>query len=108
MIKIKITTPRKYYVRPNSDILEPYKSTEIEICLQPFLLDPVEKNKHKFMLRNVFAPEGWTETTPDQLMYSKLKYAFEIPVEQDETAYDSTKFCPKVGQQLPLVYWKLN
>lgn len=77
--------------------------------MQPFLLDPAEKNKHKFMVQTVFAPEGdinidqlWKEITSDQLMDSKLKCVFEIPVEQDETAEDSTKFSPKVGAAPPV------
>lgn len=28
------------------------------VCLQPFIFDPAEKNKHKFMVQTVFAPEG--------------------------------------------------
>lgn len=58
LFKIKTTAPKKYCVRPNSGILEPKNSIEIAICLQPFIFDPSEKNKHKFMVQTVFAPDG--------------------------------------------------
>lgn len=61
------------------------------------------------MVQTVFAPEGeinleqlWKEITPDQLMDSKLKCVFELPVDQEETAEDSTKFSPKVGAASPI------
>ncbi|XP_030752836.1 vesicle-associated membrane protein-associated protein B [Sitophilus oryzae] len=93
MFKIKTTAPKKYCVRPNSGVLGPNKTIEIAICLQPFLYDPAEKNKHKFMVQTVFAPEAvetnldyldtlWKEISPDQLMDSKLKCVFELPPEE--------------------------
>lgn len=61
------------------------------------------------MVQTVFAPEGdinveqlWKEITADQLMDSKLKCVFEMPVEQDETAEDATKFSPKGGAAPPV------
>lgn len=92
MFKIKTTAPKKYCVRPNSGILESKKAVEIAICLQPFLYDPAEKNKHKFMVQTVFAPETgdsnletlWKEISPDQLMDSKLKCVFEMPPEEQQ------------------------
>lgn len=40
------------------------------VCLQPFIFDPAEKNKHKFMVQTVFAPEG--EVNLDALVCSIL------------------------------------
>lgn len=98
MFKIKTTAPKKYCVRPNSGFLEPNCNTEIAICLQPFLFDPAEKNKHKFMVQTVFAPEGevnidqlWKEISPEQLMDSKLKCVFELPPEQNEATEELNK-----------------
>lgn len=93
MFKIKTTAPKKYCVRPNSGLLEPNKAIEIAICLQPFLYDPAEKNKHKFMVQTVFAPETgdsnletlWKEISPDQLMDSKLKCVFDMPAEEQQS-----------------------
>ncbi|XP_060519774.1 vesicle-associated membrane protein-associated protein B-like [Cylas formicarius] len=100
LFKIKTTAPKKYCVRPNSGILDPGKSTEIAICLQPFVYDPAEKNKHKFMVQTTFAPEHgdtnleqiWKEISPEKLMDSKLKCVFELPPEelnQSETQHRS-------------------
>ncbi|XP_030381098.1 vesicle-associated membrane protein-associated protein B, partial [Scaptodrosophila lebanonensis] len=57
VFKIKTTAPKRYCVRPNIGKITPYKSTQVEICLQPFMHDMVEKNKHKFMVQSVLAPD---------------------------------------------------
>ena len=36
------------------------------MSLQPFEYDPQEKNRHKFMVQSMFAPEG--EINPDTLV----------------------------------------
>lgn len=86
--KIKTTAPKKYCVRPNSGVLEANKFIDIAVCLQPFDFDPNEKNKHKFMVQTMIAPEGdmnpdslWKDVNPDNLMDSKLKCVFEMPVD---------------------------
>ncbi|XP_011691202.1 PREDICTED: vesicle-associated membrane protein/synaptobrevin-binding protein [Wasmannia auropunctata] len=87
--KIKTTAPKRYCVRPNSGALKPKDVTEIAVCLQPYDFDPSEKNKHKFMVQTVVAPDDdddeypidvWKDINPDQLMDSKLKCVFENPV----------------------------
>lgn len=67
--KVKTTAPKRYCVRPNSGILEP-------------------KNKHKFMVQTMFAPDGdvnqetvWRDANPESLMDSKLRCVFEMPSE---------------------------
>lgn len=35
-----------------------YSSFIFAVCLQPYEFDPTEKNKHKFMVQTVIAPEG--------------------------------------------------
>ena len=80
------------------------------VSLQPFLFDPAEKNKHKFMVQTLFAPDGdvnleqlWKEIGPEQLMDSKLKCVFEMPVEQNESQEEPAKASPKapVVQSVP-------
>ncbi|XP_063705850.1 vesicle-associated membrane protein-associated protein B isoform X2 [Culicoides brevitarsis] len=90
LFKIKTTAPKKYCVRPNSGALDPKHTIEVAIALQPFVFDPNEKNKHKFMVQSLVAPEGdfdadrlWKEVTPEQLMDSKLKCVFEVPVDNN-------------------------
>jgi len=103
IFKIKTTAPKKYCVRPNSGVLDSNDSTELAICLQPFIFDPSEKNKHKFMVQSMYAPDGdfnmeqiWKDITPDQLMDSKLKCVFEMPAEPTEVNEEPVKVSPKV------------
>ncbi|CAG5120024.1 unnamed protein product [Candidula unifasciata] len=85
--KVKTTAPKRYCVRPNSGILEPHNSISVAVMLQPFDFDPQEKNKHKFMVQSMFAPETlgdspdnlWKEVLPENLMDTKLKCVFEMP-----------------------------
>jgi len=84
--KIKTTAPKRYCVKPNSGVIDPKQTVQISVSLQPFEYDPNEKNRHKFMVQSMFAPEGdinqdtlWKDTDPAQLMDSKLKCTFVLP-----------------------------
>ncbi|XP_037629072.1 vesicle-associated membrane protein-associated protein B-like isoform X2 [Sebastes umbrosus] len=90
--KVKTTAPRRYCVRPNSGIIDAGNSVNVSVMLQPFDYDPNEKSKHKFMVQSMLAPydmtdmEGvWKEAKPEELMDSKLRCAFEMPLENDKT-----------------------
>ncbi|XP_053401330.1 vesicle-associated membrane protein/synaptobrevin-binding protein-like isoform X3 [Mercenaria mercenaria] len=79
--KVKTTAPKRYCVRPNSGVIESKGAVTVAVMLQPFDYDPNEKNKHKFMVQTMFAPDGkienqeqlWKDVLPEQLMDSKLK-----------------------------------
>ncbi|XP_058443732.1 vesicle-associated membrane protein/synaptobrevin-binding protein [Malaya genurostris] len=93
LFKIKTTAPKKYCVRPNCGLLEPKNTIEITIILQPFIFDAAEKNKHKFMVQSMIMPEGdvspeqlWKDVNPDDLMDSKLRCVFELPVDNNQTS----------------------
>ncbi|XP_012286706.1 vesicle-associated membrane protein-associated protein B [Orussus abietinus] len=98
--KIKTTAPKKYCVRPNSGCLLPKEVTEIAVCLQAQEFEPSDKNKHKFMVQTLIAPEGdtddnvydsvWKSAKPNQLMDSKLKCVFENPVDPTNTTEHTT------------------
>ncbi|KAL3859291.1 hypothetical protein ACJMK2_009516 [Sinanodonta woodiana] len=85
--KVKTTAPRRYCVRPNSGIIESGATVSVAVMLQPFEYDPQEKNKHKFMVQTMFAPEGkiesqealWKDVAQENVMDSKLKCVFELP-----------------------------
>ncbi|XP_040567362.1 vesicle-associated membrane protein-associated protein B isoform X2 [Lepeophtheirus salmonis] len=88
--KIKTTAPKKYCVKPNSGIVDPKKCVSISVGLQPFDYDPSERNKHKFMVQSMFAPDGyfnmedlWKEANGNNLMDSKLRCLFTCPTEPD-------------------------
>lgn len=85
LFKVKTTAPKRYCVRPNSGLIEPDTSVTVSVMLQPFDFDQNEKNKHKFMVQTMFAPDGpidnqdqlWKDAPPESLMDSKLKCMFE-------------------------------
>ncbi|KAI1299963.1 Vesicle-associated membrane protein/synaptobrevin-binding protein [Halotydeus destructor] len=93
--KVKTTAPKRYCVRPNNGLVEPKGQAQIAVMLQPFDVEnQAEKNKHKFMVQTMFAPDGdvnqdtlWKEASPDSVMDSKLKCVFDVPAgsKQDET-----------------------
>ncbi|XP_075881115.1 vesicle-associated membrane protein-associated protein B/C [Nelusetta ayraudi] len=97
--KVKTTAPRRYCVRPNSGIIDAGTSLNVQVMLQPFDYDPNEKSKHKFMVQSLLAPpdmtdmEGvWKEVRPEELMDSKLRCVFELPLENEKTHdMDSSK-----------------
>lgn len=89
--KIKTTAPKRYCVKPNSGVVDPNSEVQIAVSLQPFEYDPLEKNKHKFMVQSMFAPEGeinqdtlWKEIGAEELMDSKLKCVFAMPAGQEQ------------------------
>ena len=55
------------------------------VSLQPFEYDPAEKNKHKFMVQSMFAPDG--EINQDTLVGTELDkvviYILQFSVEGD-------------------------
>jgi len=84
--KIKTTAPKRYCVKPNSGVIDPKQEVQVAVSLQPFEYDPNEKNRHKFMVQAMFAPEGeinpdtlWKEADDGQIMDSKLKCMFKMP-----------------------------
>jgi hypothetical protein len=89
--KIKTTAPKRYCVKPNSGVVDPNTEVSIAVSLQPFEFDPAEKNKHKFMVQSMFAPETgeinqdtlWKEADQNDLMDSKLKCVFALPPGQE-------------------------
>lgn len=108
--KIKTTAPKRYCVRPNSGVIEPKGVMDIAVCLQPFEYDPNEKNKHKFMVQTMIAPEGdfnpeslWKEASADVLMDTKLKCVFEMPVEKQTETAPLEESAKRIGDASPIV-----
>jgi len=85
--KIKTTAPKRYCVRPNAGVLEPSNSISIAVVFQPCELEPTA-NKHKFMVQSLYAPDGevnmdamWKDVDQTKLMDTKLRCAFEMPMD---------------------------
>jgi hypothetical protein len=90
--KIKTTAPRRYCVKPNSGMIEPAGEVAVAVSLQPFEYDPQDKNKHKFMVQSMFAPDGeynqdqlWKEADSNDLMDSKLRCVFVMPAQAEQS-----------------------
>jgi len=97
--KIKTTAPKRYCVKPNSGVVDPNTEVAIAVSLQPFEYDPQEKNKHKFMVQSMFAPDGeinqdtlWKEIDQNDLMDSKLRCVFAMPAGQEQNNTEEPKF----------------
>jgi len=97
--KIKTTAPKRYCVKPNSGVVDPNTEVSIAVSLQPFEYDPTEKNKHKFMVQAMFAPDGeinqdtlWKEIDQNDLMDSKLRCVFAMPAGQETNNLEEPKF----------------
>lgn len=69
--KIKTTAPKRYCVKPNSGVIDPKETVQIFVSLQPFEFDPTDKNRHKFMVQAMIAPDG--EINQDTLVSLELK-----------------------------------
>jgi len=91
--KVKTTAPKRYCVRPNSGFIQAGDTVNVNVMLQPFVYDPSERNKHKFMVQTVYVPDDyadtheqlWKEVAADTIMDSKLKCVFENPESKVES-----------------------
>jgi len=106
--KIKTTAPKKYCVKPNSGVVDPHDEVAIAVSLQPFDFDPNEKNKHKFMVQSMFAPDGdinqdtlWKEVDQNELMDSKLRCVFALKEEVAEAKFETNSVPASIPSQPP-------
>lgn len=88
--KIKTTAPKRYCVKPNSGVLDPEQTMKVNVLLQPFIYDPNEKNKHKFMVQYMYLNDNemqysvneilnmWKDVSNSRLLDLKLKCIFEL------------------------------
>lgn len=95
--KIKTTAPRRYCVKPNSGVIEAAGEMAVAVSLQPFDYDPTDKNKHKFMVQSMFAPDGevnqdqlWKEADSNEMMDSKLRCVFVMPPGAEQNSVTET------------------
>jgi len=108
--KIKTTAPKKYCVKPNSGVIDPHVEVRIAVSLQPFDFDPNEKNKHKFMVQSMFAPDGeidqdniWKDVDQNELMDSKLRCVFALKEEVAEAKFETNSVPASIPSQPPPV-----
>lgn len=113
--KVKTTAPRRYCVRPNSGLVEAHGAVSVAVMLQPFDYDPHEKNKHKFMVQSLFAPDGdvnldllFKEADQSQLMDSKLRCVFELPMDTPQQNNLEASPAPQPQVEVPKPSPKAN
>ncbi|CAG5114263.1 Oidioi.mRNA.OKI2018_I69.chr2.g8325.t1.cds [Oikopleura dioica] len=61
--KIKTTAPKRYCVRPNTGVIGPLESKEINIALQPGDIN----QRHKFMIQSIIYPENFADLDTQKL-----------------------------------------
>jgi hypothetical protein len=52
-------------VRPNTGVIEPYQSKEINIVLQPGDIN----QRHKFMIQSIVYPKNYTDLNTEELQH---------------------------------------
>uniref|UniRef100_A0A6P4EGL4 Vesicle-associated membrane protein-associated protein A n=1 Tax=Drosophila rhopaloa TaxID=1041015 RepID=A0A6P4EGL4_DRORH len=77
--KMKTTTPKLFFVRPNIGILEPGEKVNVDIFMQPLLQEPPQK-RHKFLLLAAEATgdmsdmqQFWKLQRPEDVWDAKIK-----------------------------------
>ena len=100
----------RYCVKPNSGVIDPHVEVRIAVSLQPFDFDPNEKNKHKFMVQSMFAPDGeidqdniWKDVDQNELMDSKLRCVFALKEEVAEAKFETNSVPASIPSQPPPV-----
>ncbi|XP_043650372.1 vesicle-associated membrane protein-associated protein A [Drosophila teissieri] len=87
--KMKTTTPKLFYVRPNIGVLGPEEKVTIDIFMQPILQEQIQK-RHKFLLLAAEATgditdmqEFWKLQRPEDIWDTKIKCEL-IPSKEEE------------------------
>jgi hypothetical protein len=50
----------------------------VTVMLQPFEYDPTEKNKHKFMVQSMYAPDGKIDSQDQLVCFACICHALPI------------------------------
>ncbi|EDW93828.1 vesicle-associated membrane protein-associated protein A [Drosophila yakuba] len=87
--KMKTTTPKLFYVRPNIGVLGPEEKVTIDIIMQPILQEQIQK-RHKFLLLAAEVTgditdmqEFWKQQRPEDIWDTKIKCEV-IPSKEEE------------------------
>ncbi|EDX09636.1 vesicle-associated membrane protein-associated protein A [Drosophila simulans] len=87
--KMKTTTPKLFYVRPNIGVLAPEQKVSVDIYMQPILQEQIQK-RHKFLLMAAEVTgditdmqEFWKMQNPNETWDTKIKCEL-VPSKQDD------------------------
>ncbi|KAH8256216.1 vesicle-associated membrane protein-associated protein B [Drosophila bipectinata] len=89
VFKMKTTSPRQFFVRPNIGLLGPNGSVSVDIFMQPTMVEPGLK-PHKFMILAATATsdvvdvtEFWKNQKPENIWDTKIKCEL-VPGKNDD------------------------
>ncbi|KAI8064687.1 hypothetical protein BC940DRAFT_305096 [Gongronella butleri] len=116
--KVKTTAPKRYCVKPNSGIIEPNSSVDVQVVFQPFREEPPldTRCKDKFMVQTAsIDDEKWLQYTMPELWslietehrhamcQTKIKCTFlpPDPVIPEEEPFDVSPFGVSHSTTLP-------
>ncbi|XP_033158920.1 vesicle-associated membrane protein-associated protein A [Drosophila mauritiana] len=87
--KMKTTTPKLFYVRPNIGVLAPEQKVSVDIYMQPIMQEQIQK-RHKFLLMAAEVTgditdmqEFWKMQNPNETWDTKIKCEL-VPSKQDD------------------------
>lgn len=87
--KMKTTSPRLFFVRPNIGMLAPNESVTVDIFMQPIVIEPGQK-RHKFLILGAPAPpevtdltEFWKQQKSGHIWDTKIKCEL-VPAKSDD------------------------
>lgn len=87
--KMKTTTPKLFYVRPNIGVLGPEQKVSVDIFMQPILQEQIKK-RHKFLLLAAEVTgdisdvqEFWKMQNPNETRETKIKCEL-VPSKEDD------------------------
>ncbi|KAN0006775.1 hypothetical protein ACTFIU_004966 [Dictyostelium citrinum] len=97
--KVKTTAPIRYCVRPNTGIIPPGKSIDVQILLNCTKDAPSIslKNKDKFQILSIVVTDPnidpksiWTNSPPNLITKNKLKSVFSLPSNEQQSPSNSS------------------
>ncbi|KAG8732597.1 phosphatidylinositol-binding protein scs2 [Ceratobasidium sp. 414] len=96
--KVKTTAPKLYCVRPNSGVIEPGDSIDVQVLLQAMREDPPlsHKCKDKFLVQSmILSPDRLSKSAHDMWVFDEDEKAPQIHQQKIKVAY-----LPPEGQVL--------
>ncbi|KAH8247998.1 hypothetical protein KR032_009733 [Drosophila birchii] len=90
IFKLKTTSPRSFFVRPNIGIVEPDSKVNVDVFMQPIVPDGGQK-QDKFLIQAAFVSDGnidmqefWKDQKSEDIWEAKIKCALVHQKPSDE------------------------
>jgi len=99
--KVKTTAPKRYCVRPNTGLIHPKETVEVQILLNPSKDKPTTLSaKDKFQVQSFFLKDDqisldlkelWTNISPEEISKQKLKCSFGSDLSNSRSSSEYSK-----------------